>query len=336
MRRITYRQKLYLKKTLKILGILLAVVVIGVVVFLQCVERYVVYTADGAVIDYSRSAQDLQVVPQTPTAATTPPQVEISYEAARPADVDTLVKGVWVSSNRLDDVEALSAQLLSLDSEQSILLELKDTSGNFYYDTAIEDAPKADIDTEAVSQMIAQLRSNGYNLIALVPAFCDYSFALSNQLCALSTEDGVLWADADNCYWLDPADETVTDYLRQIANELSGMGFTEVVFEDFEFPSSSEIDYDADQSPAQVITQAVGTLTGHFAGSKLTVSFATADTDFPTEDLGGRLYIENVDTAQLEQYIVGYSNLDAQTQLVFLTNSKDPRFDNYSTLAALS
>lgn len=336
MRRITYRQKLYLKKTLKILGILLAVVVVGVIVFLQCVERYVVYTADGAVIDYSRSAQDLQVVPQTPTVAPTPPQVEISYEAARPSGSDQPLKGVWVSSSQMDDVEALSAQLLSLDSEQGILLELKDTAGYFYYDTAIEDAPKADIDTDAVSQMIAQLRSKGYNLIALVPAFCDYSFALSNQLCALSTDDGVLWADKDNCYWLDPADETVTDHLRQIANELSGMGFAEVVFANFEFPSSSEINYDSDQSPAQVIAQAAATLSDDFAGSKLTVSFATTATDFPVDALTGRLYIENIDTAQLEQYVLAYSALDAQTQLVFLTNSKDTRFDNYSTLAALS
>lgn len=339
MQRITYRQKLYLKKTLKILLILLAVLAVGLIAFLQYVERYVVYTADGVVIDYSRSAQKLEVSPQTATTPVTPPEVEISYEAANPSATGenaAPLKGVYITNQQLEDVDLLSERLDALESDVAIMLEVKDIYGYFYYDTAIADAETADVDTFAVSQLISKLHQQGHNLIALVPAFSDYSFALSNLSCGLSLSNGALWMNENNCYWLDPADETVTDYLQQIARELSSMGFSEVVFEDFYFPSSQNIDYSSDLTRAEVVAEAAQKLSDFFAGSNLTISFVTDDTDFSTEGLTGRLYIENIDAAQLERFTTAYSTLNPKTQLVFLTSSKDTRFDSYSTMSPLS
>lgn len=337
MQRITYRQKLFLKRTVKVLLILLAILIIGLLVFLQCVERYVIYTADGAVIDYSRSSQKLEVTPQQATAPPLPIDVEISYETANPSTTDTApIKGVYITNQQLQDVNALSDSLQALESDVSIMLELKDIRGYFYYDTAIAGAETADVDTNAVSQLITALHRKGHNLIALVPAFSDYAFALANLSCGLPLSNGALWVNDNNCYWLNPADETVTDYLQQIARELSSMGFSEVVFEDFYFPSSQNIEYNSDLSRSEIVANAARKLSDFFSGSNLTISFFTDDTDFSTDGLTGRLYIDNADAAQLEQFTTAYNSLDSQTQLVFMTNSKDTRFDDYSTMSPLS
>lgn len=337
MQRITYRQKLFLKRTVKVLLILLAILIIGLLIFLQYVERYVIYTADGAVIDYNRSSQKLVVVPQQ--TATTPPaiDVEISYETANPSTSDTEpIKGVYITNQQLQDVAALSDSLQALESDVPVMLELKDIRGYFYYNTAIAGAEKADVDTDAVSQLITTLHRQGHNLIALIPAFSDYSFALKNLSCGLPLSNGALWVNEDNCYWLDPANDTVADYLQQIARELSSMGFSEVVFEDFYFPASQNIEYASDLTRSEIIANAARKLSDFFAGSNLTISFSTDGTDFSTDGLTGRLYIDNADAAQLEWFTSAYNTLNPQTQLVFITNSKDTRFDGYSIMSPLS
>ncbi len=337
MLRMTYRQKRYLKRTFKVLAISVAALAALLILFLQYVGRYVIYTADGVTIDYSRSAQKLEVSAPPSSEPKDPIDAEIVYEAFSPEIADSApIKGVYLTVSDLQNLDALSSRIDALQPGDPVMLELKSPRGYFYYDTSITGAETADVDIDAITQLISDLRQRDCNLIALVPAFSDYSFALANLSCGLPMSNGALWVDENNCYWLDPASETVTNYLRQIARELSSMGFSEVVFEDFYFPSSQNIFYNSDLSRAEVVARAARELSDFFAGSNLTISFVAETEDFSVEDLTGRLYIKDVDAAQLEQYMQAYSSLNPYTQLVFFTSSKDPRFDPYSTMSPLS
>ena len=141
-------------------------------------------------------------------------------------------------------LEALQA----LDDSCAVMLELKSIYGNFYYSTAIDGAATADVDVARVDEIISYLRSRGFYMIAEIPAFCDSAFALDNQSSGLPLSSGALWMDENACYWLDPASQTVLSYLTQIARELSSLGFREIAFSEFRFPSSQNIAYSSEKN----------------------------------------------------------------------------------------
>ena len=132
--------------------------------------------------------------------------------------------------------------------------------------------------------------------------------------------------DSNGCYWLDPASETVMIYLKQIARELSSRGFREVVFSDFRFPASNSISYHSEKAQE---------LTTFFSGSNLMNSFETDDTAFPADVCTGRLYIRDVDGSKIEKFAQAYGGAENLTELVFLVNSKDTRFDERAVLRPL-
>ena len=217
----------------------------------------------------------------------------------------------------------------------AVLLQLKSTFGNFYYSSSIDGAELADVDTAAVDSLIDWLSQHGYYLIAEVPAFCDTAFALANSAAALPLSSGALWMDSNGCYWLDPASETVMIYLKQIARELSSRGFREVVFSDFRFPASNSISYHSEKSGAELTQDAAQELTTFFSGSNLMISFETDDTAFPADVCTGRLYIRDVDGSKIEKFAQAYGSAENLTELVFLVNSKDTRFDERAVLRPL-
>ena len=116
-------------------------------------------------------------------------------------------------------------------------------------------------------------------------------------------------------------------YLKQIARELSSRGFREVVFSDFRFPASNSISYHSEKSGAE--------LTTFFSGSNLMISFETDDTAFPADVCTGRLYIRDVDGSKIEKFAQAYGGAENLTELVFLVNSKDTRFDERAVLRPL-
>ena len=141
--------------------------------------------------------------------------------------------------------------------------------------------------------------------------------------------------DSNGCYWLDPASETVMIYLKQIARELSSRGFREVVFSDFRFPASNSISYHSEKSGAELTQYAAQELTTFFSGSNLMISFETDDTAFPADVCTGRLYIRDVDGSKIEKFAQAYGSAENLTELVFLVNSKDTRFDERAVLRPL-
>lgn len=333
--RISYRNKVRLKKLLKFLGILLALAVVLAVVLLIYLEPYMVYDRDGAHLMLSRP----ETATQTPETTAPRPVIsdpKIVYSEDPVAEKNILdMGGYYITTSMLSQPQAVLAALKELQPGCAVMIELKSRFGNFYYSTDVYGAPLADVARSEVDEIIAWINSNGFYAIAVVSAYSDYTFAIENQSCGLPLSSGALWWDDYNCYWLDPANETVSTYLMDTVRELADLGFEEVAFTNFAFPDASSIVYSSELSRTEVIEQAAGDLTAMAQGSGVTISFVTEATDFPHRLASGRIYVPNVDGSKVERYAQSYRDLGNMKELVFMANSRDTRFEGYAQLRPL-
>ena len=334
MPRISYRRKLFLKKLLRAMLIVAGIVAVVSIVLLIYFEPFVTYDREGAHLDLSSKGGEA-VASTAPGARPVINDAQIIMQEPEANGSSILeLSGYYITTAMLQEPEKVRQALETLDSSCAVMIEMKSIYGNFYYSTAIGGASTADVDIAAVDDILSYLRSHGFYMIAEIPAFCDTNFALANQSSGLPLASGALWMDERACYWLDPASETVLSYLTQIARELSSLGFKEVAFSEFRFPTSKNIAYSSEKTSTQLIEDAAGGLTAFFTGSNLTISFVTDATDFPTSACTGRLYIPDVDGTKIEKYVQSYADAGLE-ELVFLANSRDTRCEQQATLRPL-
>lgn len=331
--RIPYRNKLLLKRILRILGITLAVLAVCIVAVIIYADSKIVYDRNGAHL--GGSLQSLDASQNISKETVDLPTPEIIYLEQTSQDLTIAnIGGYYISTAMLQAPEKVLQQLKTI-SPCAVIMELKSIFGNFYYSTAIGEAKTASVDISIVDEIITYLREHGFYMIASVAAFSDTNFALNNQDCGLPLNNGALWMDENSCYWLDPASDTVISYLAQITRELATLGFSEVAFSDFRFPVSSNIYYESDKTTAELIKNAAQQLTNFFKGSNVMVSFLVNDTQFPVAACNGRLYVTEADGSKIERFTQAYGSSRTLTELVFLANSRDTRFDEIAVLRPL-
>lgn len=336
MRSVSYRAKLRLRKALKISLIVLSILLLCSIVSFVYLERFLVYTPDGVRFDFSKSQNPITLDGTPSQAEESVPQVSIIYnEAAPEISEDTAFTGYYIDIGMLQDPDAVYTAIQSLEGPGIVMIDLKSSSGLFYYSTGIEDAPLAEVDVATIDAIIAYLRTHGFTVIARVEAFRDRAFALEHQSYGLAISGGALWSD-EGYYWLDPGEEAVLEYLQQIAKDLSSRGITEIVFDDFYFPESASIQYRHSVSRTELMNTAAATLSSYFNSTNITISFGNPSTDFLTSEKNAHIVVENIDASKVNAVLSGYANLqNPNAQLVFLTNSKDTRFDGYNLLRPL-
>lgn len=340
MRFFSYQNKRRIKT------ILLGCVILAAVYLLFCLcrfiylQRYLVYTGTEVVLDYeqdidSQVAQEIPVWQEAPVEIITEdPVAQVSAQADQPLQP---ISGTYITTQMLLDMEQVSHALAALQEyPETIMLELKSIYGNFYYSSSTPGAVTSSADIAAVDELIRQLSSrNGLYLIARISSLSDTNFALANQSCGLPLRSGALWMSDRGCYWLDPMDETVQDYLVAIASELSRMGFHEVVFDDFRIPDSKNIIYSGDVPREEAAAAAAEAIREKLAGVPIRVSFNSADPNVAAHT--DRVYLVTEDGSSVSGLVSGVSeNIeDPAAQIVFLTPSRDTRFDDYSILRPL-
>lgn len=336
MKLFSYHTKMRLRKALRILGILCLIGLVLWICWLIWLQRYVVFTRDGVTFDFDRSTLHLEHKEPGPQETEATTAVEILFQDA-PQETQDLspLNGVYVDTDLLQaGPDTLAGQLSALEPGTAVLLDVKSKFGNFYYTTSLSGATQSDtVDCAAMDRLIQTLQERGCYLIARLPAFRDSAFAQANPTAGLALSSGALWTDDEQCYWLDPASQAVTANLMQICRELQDTGFDEVVFTDFRIPDSGSIVYTAAASKDEILRQAAQQLAS-CAGQGFTVSF-TGSPDFPLPAGQTRLYLENVAPEQAAATAEKTSVSDARTQVVFLTTSRDTRFDEYGALRRL-
>ncbi|MBQ9148434.1 MAG: hypothetical protein IJX69_02590 [Oscillospiraceae bacterium] len=335
---LTYRTR---RRMRRIGLVALAALLIGIAVWFCWViwlERHVVYSDDGAHLDFDLS-EDVGVgqLALPPSALETIPvyvnegsaAINTSTELAR-------ITGYYIDAEMLaEDIAGIRETIASLPSGTAVMMEVKHIKGGFYYTSYLEDAVSAtSVDVAAVDSLIKDITDRNLYLIASVPAFRDRNFGLNHVSSGLPVpEKGYLWMDQEGCYWLDPTDAGTQSWLISIVNELKSLGFDEVVFTDFCFPNTTKIEFKDDR--VEAIQKAAATMVSTCATERFAVSFiATGSTVQPVEGRS-RLYLLNVAPRDVEAIAAQYEVADAGINLVFQATTNDTRYDNYSVLRPL-
>ena len=335
MARISYRNKIRLKKLLRALLILAGCLLVVSIVMTIYLEPYILYDREGAHLSLSQETVEATI----PAESQIRPVVEnpqIVYSQGAPVEKSIQeMGGYYITTAMLQKPEAVFEEIKAIQEPCAVMIQLKSIFGNFYYSSSIAGAPKADVAVSVIDEMISYLSDNGFYLIAEIPAFSDPVFALDHQSCGLPLSSGALWMDENGCYWLDPANEDVQSFLMQIARELANRGFHEIAFSHFRFPDTTNISYSSEKSKEDIIADAASQLTSFFANSSTVLSFVTDAEDFPVSSCTGRIYIYDVAGSRVEHYVQLYSEPQTLREIVFITNSRDTRFEEQAVLRPL-
>lgn len=311
--------------------------------WLLWLNRYIVYTKDGAMLDFNQSLQYPEgVIPQEPKPAET---VEIHYkdDSTNGEAVSTELArftGYYVElADIQSDFDTVKQELAALPNGCTILLDVKNVQSYFYYSTSVGLQANG-FDVNQMDALITELRAKGHYLIARIPAFQEYRYFLDDErgrvpygLFKLSKNG--LWLDKSGpCYWLNPASDGTLAYLIQIIMELRGRGFHEVVLNDFRFPDSSQYIFEGDKM--QALTDTAATLVNTCSTDTFAVSFTRSAADLTLPEGRTRLYITGAAAADAAT-IAGKTGFDDPSlHVVFLTDLNDTRFEEYCVLRPLA
>lgn len=330
------------RRVLKKLGILvMTVLIIGVIAWLCWViwlQRYVVYTDGGATLDFSVSSNSLQgeeaVEPKSEA------NVSIFYNEGDDA-IDTShelsrLSGYYITNEMCKtDMASIQVQLERLTSDTAIMLEMKGPYGSFFYPSNLGGTISASTDVDAVAELVTQMKRKGFYTIAQVSAFRDREFGDQNVPCGLyMLSRAGLWMDSGGMYWLDPTNATVTNWIASVVLELRDMGFDEVLLTNFCFPDSDQYIFNGDKTEA--LQNAAKSLVASCGASDFVLSFGVTDPTFQLPDSRCRMYLSDIDPNTIATTAAQVTFDDADIRLVFLCETGDTRYDDYSVLRSLS
>lgn len=341
---IPYRARRNLRRFLMTVLALFLFLSLALLCWLLWLNRYVIYTDEGAKLDFGLSVQYAPgVVPVEPEPY---PTVTVYDKTEDPQDPDTPVSnelqqfsGYYVTLDRLkENFDTVRDQLAALQEGSTVMLELKDPGSYVYYTSEVaEEEP--DFDIARMDQLLAALREKGHYVIARIPAFQEREYILADERERFEYgleyyKGGSLWWDAEfSCYWMNPANDGTLAYLIQLVTELRNMGFDEVVFSDFRFPRTEKIRFEGDKTEA--LTDAAAVLVKACATDTFCVSFTRATADLELPEGRTRLYLTDVSAADADTAAENSGLANPQAQVVFLTEMSDTRYEAFSVLRPL-
>ena len=338
--KIPYRTRVLLKR----LGIttLVVLLVAALVLFFWFVwlQRFVVYTRDqGAVLDMTASQEwgsgQLAVPPEQ--GETVPIYYNEGENALHVSRELSQLVGYYADQEALEkDIDAVFEQVKALPRGTPVMLDIKNPKGAIFYSSTVTEQRSSKIDPVIMDELIETLDKSGCYLIARLPALRDYHYGREHTRDGLPTEKGYLWVDRTDggyYYWLNPGKQGTQAYLIQIITELKGLGFDEVVFDDFRIPESKEIVFSGNR--AETLAQAAQTLVTVGSTESFTVSFVGKPGSFPLPEGRCRLYADGVSAADAQSVAENSGITDPALRLVFLTEVHDTRFNEFSVLRPL-
>lgn len=236
----------------RVAEIILMVLVVGVL-------GVVGYSAAGPLISYFRGDGGEPVTtPWEPPVSTTPEESETSDTSDSESAATTTSPVFDGSGAYLLPAAALSnqgslTQALSVAESSGcsvIIITVKDEDGRLLYGSQISSVKDTEIVAGGMTaaQIVSAVKERGFaGVKALVPALYDrttpqfvkdtgYRFA----------DDSYAWLDASadkgGKQWVDPFRSGTRMYYTQLAKELSGAGFDEVILSELRFPNFTTYD----------------------------------------------------------------------------------------------
>ena len=328
---IPYRHKRMLVRIGTVLAALLLVFIVTWLCWVVWLQRYVIYTDNGAELNFELSSYELSGKEAVQPKAEQ--NISIFYnEGADAIDTThevTQLNGYYITSEMFQqDIDYVMLQIERFPSGTPVMIDMKGGFGSFFYQSNLPDAViSASTNIEKVSQLITRLHTKGFYTIARISAFQDRSYGethVSSGLYMLNRRG--LWMDSEGMYWLDPTNATTTSWITSQVLELRDMGFDEVLLDDFCFPSSDQYIFTGDKA---------ATLMSTCGNNKFVLSFQTSDPAFILPEGRCRQYISGVSAPGIAQTAAQLEISDPEIRMVFLAESGDTRYEKYSVLRSI-
>ena len=331
------------KRRLQALGLTLLVVsLISIVVWFCSVvflERYVVYTREGAHLDFSVDPENVMGEVARPPVGSA--SVSIYYnegdDSLNTNTAITKLNGYYIDSETLNrDINAVWEMIKILPAGTPVMIELKAGYGSFYYHSTLTDAISAQsVSVDSVDELIKEMNKKGFYTIADVSSLRDYCFGLNHVSSGIPiTGKMYLWMDPGGCYWLKPDDTAVQNWIISYVKELQSMGFDEVLLSDFQYPQSDAVTIPEDKDA--ILAETASLLLKELSQEGFTLSFGVADSTFPLPQGRTRIYLKNVDAQSVGAQLSQTQIPDPSLKLVFVAKTNDTRFEQASVLRPIT
>ena len=335
---IPYRTRRILSRVGIALGASALVLAVGWLCWVIWLQRYVVYTGNGAELNFEVSANEIIGEPATPPEAAK--KISIYYnEGDNAIDIGNEMKklnGYYIDSDMLQkDLTGVQVRIEQLSAGTPILIDMKGPYGSFFYPSNLAGAVhSASTNVQAVADLVKTLQKKGFYTIARISAFRDWTFGNNNVSSGLYMLNRAgLWLDPDGYFWLDPTNANTTSWITSVVLELRDMGFNEVLLGDFRFPNSDKYIFGGDKTAA--LQTAAATLVSGCASSDFVLSFAVDDPTFALPQGRCRMYLSGVTANGIGQAVSKVTVEDTEVQLAFIAETGDTRYDDYSVLRSL-
>lgn len=332
---IPYRTQRLMKRIGLVSAVILAVLLAIWVCWMLWVQRYLVYSADGSVhLDFNKPPVSDGALAVAPTDPKIPIYFDQNDEMVGGKTELAQIIGYYADENALQDIPAVKSQIQALPSGTAVMIDVKNIQGAFFYSSAVGNRRSNSINTQEMDELIDYLHKSSMYAIARFSALRDYNYGLNNVPDGVHhSSGGYLYMDDAGCYWLNPSSQGTLAYVSQIIMELKGLGFDEVVLDDFQFPETTSIMTNGEKAPQ--LTRAADILLSACATDRFAVSFVKT-AEFAAPQGRSRLYVENLDALQAASFAQNSGIEDVAIKLVFLTELHDTRFDVYSVMRPLS
>ena len=332
---LSYRSQRNLKRLGTVCLALVALAVVALLCWMLWLGRFVVYTPDGVKLDLSAPAK----LPNGQLAVTPDPEpsVPVIYQDGPVKDgftsALTQLSGYYVDLTAANlNVDTLRSQLEQLPRGTQVLVELKSFWGVAYYSSSV--VTHISNNATQIDGLLEWMAERFY-LIGRVPAFRDYWFGRENVAYGLARKGGPgsLWEDSQKCYWLNPGSQGTVSNLVRVATELRDKGFDEVVFSDVCFPNTDQVVFEGDR--LATLNRVAADIVNTCAGENFVVAFMRSDTVLTIPEGYTRLYLSDINAADVEAMAQAAIVTDPATQVVFLAPLGDTRYDAYGVLRPL-
>lgn len=169
---------------------------------------------------------------------------EINIDIVTPDEQPSLLQDVKELHARMVGSLVLKrdpTKTLESTPEEDIVIELKRVNGGITY--ASEAVIPEEVEVAGGDTMInlkAILAGDKY-VVGRMSVFCDSYFVRAYRDAALCRDNGGYWYDGDSRTWLDPTHPQTTAYITGLCQELTALGFDELMLDHFAYPTTGNV-----------------------------------------------------------------------------------------------
>lgn len=220
----------------KIIGLILPFILI-------IVAWYMPAPADKdlqAIVPASFTQQSDENPSQTETQPA-PPELK-KWDWPKPAEV----KGVYATGWMAGSAKWFPRIVKFIDETEinSLVIDVKDDTGTISYRSEVPLAKELGVSESKIGSpaaMMKILREHNIYPIARIVVFKDPFLARQKPEWAVKDINGGLWHDRKGLCWVDPYNQSIWDYIIDIAKEAISLGFQEIQFDYVRFTSDGDL-----------------------------------------------------------------------------------------------